>query len=173
MTEADPNGLDAHSPGAKLDAGKPKPSTYVLRYFPRAILEVAKVSEFGAKKYTPKGWEKVTNGVDRYEDAEVRHILKEEIERSQTDLDSDILHAAHKAWNALASLELLCRTSQSTLKPLVSTSGVALDLSSSQPVPKMEKQDGGVPESTPSPEKFTGQPNPWRMRYRTSTRSPN
>lgn len=107
--ELDPHGIDPHSPGAKLDAGKPKVSTYVLRYFPRAIMEVAKVSEYGASKYTPKGWEKVSNGVERYEDAEVRHILNEEIHESVLDPETDILHAAHKAWNSLASLELLCR----------------------------------------------------------------
>lgn len=103
--EADPNGKQAGEPGSKLDAGKPKVSQGVLRYFPRALQAVAGISEFGAQKYLWDGWRTVPEGVQRYEEAMVRHILKEEIE-GPDDYDSLHYHRAHIAWNALASLEL-------------------------------------------------------------------
>jgi hypothetical protein len=106
--ESDPNGVKEHEPGAKLDANKPKIVKGVLQYFPRAINEVAKVSEFGATKYTWKGWQDVKDGIERYTDALGRHILAEEIEGPITD-DSGLLHASHIAWNSLARLELILR----------------------------------------------------------------
>src|SRR3990167_8758338 len=56
MTETDPNGIPAKQPGSKLDSGKSPVMQGVLQYFPRAILEIAKVSQAGAAKYTWKGW---------------------------------------------------------------------------------------------------------------------
>ena len=106
MTELDPNGLDAHAPGAKLDAGKPRVAL-ILNDMPRALLAVAEVATYGAKKYSEGGWLHVENGVSRYTDAMDRHRLKEGIE--PTDADTDLLHAAHGAWNALARLELMLR----------------------------------------------------------------
>lgn len=105
MTETDPTGRNAHEPGAKLDMGKVKPRMF-LAYFPRALAEVARVSEFGAMKYTEGGWRTVPDGVQRYRDAKARHELA--IARGEeTDPDSGLLHAAHEAWNALATLELM------------------------------------------------------------------
>lgn len=106
--ELDPNGVDAHSPGAKLDAGKAEIMRGVLRYFPNAVSAVAEVSSFGARKYTWHGWESVPDGINRYGDALARHLVKEVIE-GDFDADSNLLHAAHAAWNALARLELLMR----------------------------------------------------------------
>lgn len=105
--EVDPSGLDQHSPGAKLDQGKPMVSL-VLGGFARALMEVAKVGTFGAKKYTPNGWMSVANGIDRYSDAKARHQLYEAM-GEEHDPDSGLLHAAHEAWNALAVLELKLR----------------------------------------------------------------
>ena len=45
--------------------------------------------------------------IDRYSDALVRHLVAESFEKF--DNDSQILHAAHAAWNALARLELMLR----------------------------------------------------------------
>lgn len=105
--EKDPSGLDQHSPGAKLDQGKPMVSL-VLGGFARALMEVAKVGTFGAKKYTPNGWMSVANGIDRYSDAKARHQLYEAM-GEEHDPDSGLLHAAHEAWNVLAVLELKLR----------------------------------------------------------------
>jgi hypothetical protein len=114
--ERDPSGIDAKTPGAKLDAGKSPVFQGVLQYFPRALEAVAFVSEYGANKYAWKGWEKVQNGINRYANAAGRHILKEAIEgpwdlASMNDpkFPANILHKSQTAWNALASLELYLR----------------------------------------------------------------
>ena len=105
--ERDPSGLDPHTPGAKVDAGKVRMSL-VMHGFAGALLEVGKVGTFGANKYTDNGWQTVPNGQQRYTDAMYRHLLQEE--ESPVDDDSGLLHAAHAAWNALARLELLLQT---------------------------------------------------------------
>lgn len=105
--ERDPSGLDPHAPGAKLDAGKIRPSL-VLRGFPRAIWAVAEVATYGANKYSDGGWLQVPNGLKRYEDAQLRHMLKEALGEVE-DPESELLHLAHAAWGALARLELYLR----------------------------------------------------------------
>lgn len=107
--ELDPTGLSPHAPGAKLDKGKPKIATFVLRYFPRALECVARISEMGARKYTPGGWQHVKDGVERYEDAEVRHITDSAKQGSDQDPESELPHYCHRAWDALASAELALR----------------------------------------------------------------
>lgn len=104
--ETDPNGIDQHQPGAKLDQGKIKAG--LLVDFSNALLAVAEVGTFGANKYTRGGWQHVENGIERYTDAMFRHFLKEPLE--PLDKDSNLSHAAHAAWNALARLELILRT---------------------------------------------------------------
>ena len=94
-------------PGVKDDRDKP-PVGMMFEYFPRALLEVARVAGFGAKKYTRGGWISVPDGEHRYDDALGRHLLKRHIE-GPNDLESDLLHLAHAAWNALAVLELALR----------------------------------------------------------------
>jgi hypothetical protein len=106
--ETDPTGKNPHELGAKLDAGKVSAFRGAIDYFPRAIDSVAAVSTFGASKYAWKGWETVPDGVARYSDALVRHLLAEGRGELQ-DRDSGMLHAAHAAWNALARLELMLR----------------------------------------------------------------
>jgi hypothetical protein len=112
MIEKDPSGLDAHSPGAKLDAGKLRPAL-VLGGFGRALTEVAKIGTYGAKKYSDNGWMEVVNGESRYDDALLRHWLKEKTGET-CDSDSELLHAAHVAWNALARLDLIIRNQEKT-----------------------------------------------------------
>ena len=108
MSERDPHGVDAHEPGAKLDAGKSPVMLGLLTQFPRACIAVAEVSAFGAEKYTWGGWKSVPDGARRYGDALVRHVCKEKIE-GEVDSDSGLLHVAHEAWNALARLELILK----------------------------------------------------------------
>jgi hypothetical protein len=105
MSELDPNGLDQHQPGAKLDAHKPMAG--VLHDFSLALQAVAAVGDFGAKKYSRGGWQHVPNGQVRYFDALWRHLLASRNE--EIDPDSDLIHSAHLAWNALAVLELQLR----------------------------------------------------------------
>lgn len=108
MNETDPTGKKPFEQGAKLDAGKIPISRGVLQYFPRALAQVARVSEVGAKKYSWKGWEQVTDGFNRYSDALGRHLLAEETE-GFIDSDTQMYHAAQVAWNSLARLEILLR----------------------------------------------------------------
>ena len=106
ILEADPLGKDQHETGAKLDAGKPRLGL-VLGAFANALVEVGKVGTYGAQKYTDNGWLDVPNGKARYTDALLRHVFAETNESH--DPDTNLHHAAHAAWNALARLELILR----------------------------------------------------------------
>ena len=105
--ELDPNGIDQHAPGAKLDAGKVRPGL-VLGDFSNALLAVSEVGTFGANKYTDHGWLEVENGVNRYKDAMQRHLLKHNTGELIDD-ETNLTHLAAVAWNVLAMLELTIR----------------------------------------------------------------
>lgn len=105
--ELDPLGKDAHTPGAKLDAGKCR-AGLVLHGFARALRAVSDVGTYGANKYTDNGWTEVPDGQARYTDAMYRHLLAE-AGGELRDRDTELLHAAHAAWNALARLDLMLR----------------------------------------------------------------
>ena len=102
---------DLHEPGAKDDASKPRIGWYI-KSFQRALLEVTKVAEYGAKKYSENGWEHVPDGYNRYSDAMLRHYLT----NSELDDESELLHDAHAAWNAIARLELKLREAEQSTK---------------------------------------------------------
>lgn len=92
----------------KYDGGKPAVFRGVINYFPRALWGVAEISTFGANKYAWDGWEGVDDGFARYSDAEYRHALEHSMGEEQA-VDSKLMHLKHKAWGALATLELYCR----------------------------------------------------------------
>lgn len=104
--ERDPAGLPPHAPGAKLD-GEKVMAELTLDGFSRALLAVAEVSTYGAKKYSPGGWQHVEDGQTRYRRAGDRHRLARGHE--PYDLESGLLHLAHEVWNRLAELELMLR----------------------------------------------------------------
>jgi len=114
MNDFDPNGISQHEPGAKLDANKPR-AALVLGSFSRALRAVSEVGTYGAKKYTPNGWRSVPDGIQRYSDAMVRHLLAEA--EADIDPESGLLHAAHAAWSALARLELMLMDPKSPPSP--------------------------------------------------------
>jgi len=101
--EKDPDGINQHEVGAKLDVDKPK-AALVLGGFPLALMEVVKVGTFGANKYSPNGWKAVSNGEARYMDAAMRHILAD-MNNETVDKDSQCLHLAQAVWNLLAVIE--------------------------------------------------------------------
>lgn len=105
--EIDPTGRGAHDLGAKLDYGKLR-YDLVLDSMSNAIRAVVEVAEFGAKKYAENSWLEVPEGEKRYTRALLRHYFSE-INGSDNDRDSGLLHAAHLAWNALSRLELKLR----------------------------------------------------------------
>jgi hypothetical protein len=102
------NAPPVNAPVAKFDKGKPRVLTLVLHYFPLSLAEIARVSEYGAAKYCERGWQRADDGINRYGDAMVRHLLAEDAE-GPVDRESGYLHAAHAAWNALARLEIMLR----------------------------------------------------------------
>jgi len=96
-----------HNGAVKYDDGKSPVTRGCLQYFPRALAEVAKVSDFGSEKYAWDGWRYVKDGINRYSNAEGRHLIDEGVGCMNRDKDSSLLTAAHTAWNALAKLELI------------------------------------------------------------------
>lgn len=97
---------DPHVPGAKLDAGKVRME--LLDGFAHALLHIGEVATFGAAKYTDDGWMHVPDAKRRYTGALLRHHYQATAGES-CDPESGLLHAAHRAWNALALLELELR----------------------------------------------------------------
>ena len=95
MNETDPTGKTAHGQGTKLDDGKVRAG--LLADFSLALLEVAKVCAYGAKEYSVRGWESVDNGIERYKNAQYRHMLRHQHEE------------LHECWNLLAQIELKMR----------------------------------------------------------------
>lgn len=115
--EQDPNGLNQHQAGAKLDDGKVDMS--LLTLWPRALTEVCRVGTLGARKYSRGGFLSVPNGVVRYTAALLRHLFKESYQLMDDDPYYDtpagapfkgkIRHDAQVAWNALSRLEVKLR----------------------------------------------------------------
>lgn len=96
---------------AKFDAGKAPAFQGLTNRFPRALMAIAEISGYGKAKYgTFDGWERVPDAYARYRDAMLRHVLSGSI--SERDAESGHLHAAHAAWNAIATLELLLRENE-------------------------------------------------------------
>ena len=93
--------------GKKHDQGKVR-AGLVLGDFARALWAVSLVGTFGAEKYAESNWLKVENAKKRYDDAMIRHWLQDKYGQTFDD-ESEILHLAHVAWNALAILELELR----------------------------------------------------------------
>lgn len=95
------------SEGMKFDSEKPD-MDLVLGDFSNALVEVAKVGTFGAKKYERSNWLRVQGGQERYSSALLRHFFDSK-RGPAIDSDSNLLHLSHLAWNALAILELELR----------------------------------------------------------------
>lgn len=153
MAEHDPNGKPAHSPGAKMDAGKAPIIRGVLQYFPHALEHVANVSAKGAAKYAWRGWESVPNGFSRYSDALGRHLLAEATQ-GPYDSDTGELHAAQVAWNALARLELYLRSAQASNAEAVAVEHRGEDAAQLNPAIDMDVA-ALIPDHAP-PEAYAG-----------------
>lgn len=76
--------------GTKHDNGKPR---YDLLP-PYALNELAKVLQFGAKKYDAENWRKVDNAKDRYFAAAQRHLWSYK-RGAELDQESGLHHLAH------------------------------------------------------------------------------
>jgi hypothetical protein len=67
--------------------------------------QVFDAAKYGAKKYTKGGWLTVPDGIKRYRAAAVRHLRR--LDKGEgTDLESDLPHICHVAWNVWAAYTL-------------------------------------------------------------------
>lgn len=88
--------------GMKFDEEKPCMG-FLVKSFPNALRKVSKQNDYGARKYSPLNWKKVS--IERYEDALVRHMVSALENPSAID-ESGQEHLVAVAWNALALIEL-------------------------------------------------------------------
>lgn len=79
---------------AKADAGKPR----LTLVPPQIIWDIAKIREYGNKKYgDPDNWKRVE--IERYRDAAYRHFLKYLEDPDSVDEESGYFHLDHLACN--------------------------------------------------------------------------
>lgn len=84
--------------GKKYDLGKPR-----WTLIPWGVMDgVLAVFEYGARKYAPDNWKRVSNGHERYLNAALRHLIKY-AEGGVTDTESGLHHLDH----AIASLMMI------------------------------------------------------------------
>lgn len=86
--------------GRKADVGKPRLDLLP----PAAVMEIAKVLEFGARKYAPDNWRKVEGWRWRYTGAALRHLFAW-MGGERADPESGIHHLAHAGCCVLFLLE--------------------------------------------------------------------
>ena len=86
--------MPAPTEGLKYDSGKLRPGLFPMECFE----EISKVLTYGANKYTPDNWKKVSP--DRYIDALWRHWIAWQT-GEKNDSESGLSHAAHFATNAV------------------------------------------------------------------------
>jgi len=96
--------IHQHESGAKLDADKNRLGL-VLGGFANALQQVGEIGTAGAIKYSPDGWKTVPNGLERYTDAMLRHLMSY-LSGELIDPESQQQHLEHCCWNVLAMLEL-------------------------------------------------------------------
>jgi len=80
----------------KKDAGKPRFDLVP----PRALEQVARVLEYGARKYAPNGWRRASAEWSRYLAAAYRHLNAWQ-RGEDTDPESGLPHLAHAACSLL------------------------------------------------------------------------
>lgn len=90
---------------------KPDPMNDVFLEFPRAMRAVALITKFGARKHAPRGWQTFEPrfGIKYHMSKVGRHILDRELDGEVNNTDGGNLHMAAIVWNALATLENICK----------------------------------------------------------------
>lgn len=90
--------------GKKYDSGKSMVGA-LCRVFPRALLGIGQCISFGTKKYPkPDNWSLVEDGLNRYTDSLMRHLLKM-FAGQEIDPETKLPHIFHACWNTLAIAE--------------------------------------------------------------------
>ena len=92
----------------KFDSAKP--ATQLLP--PRALIEVSKVLEYGARKYAPNNWRNPGVSYSRYYGATLRHLFAF-WNREEVDAETELDHLSHATTCLLFLLELkLCELAE-------------------------------------------------------------
>jgi len=107
--EEDKEEAEEELKGVKTDSHKVDISV-LFKQFPRALTAVAEASAYGHNKYreTDKdmlNFTRVENAESRYRGALMRHE-RDRYTDGYLDSESNLPHIYHKAWNALAELEM-------------------------------------------------------------------
>ena len=95
-----PEGVELFKEGTKHDNGKPRIADMIIDYKTQ-LLELCKVFEHGTDTYGLGNWKQVENGEERFTNAMIRHLLKED---EVYDEETGLLHAAQVFFNAGARL---------------------------------------------------------------------
>lgn len=69
------------------------------------IEDIVKVYTAGAEKYGENQWQTLTDGINRYKAALLRHLVEFD-KGNEIDEDTQCRHLAQVAWNAIAMLHL-------------------------------------------------------------------
>lgn len=96
------------------------------RFFPRAMLEVAKVMEFDSSKPGRKagGWAEDSDVSETYfYDPLLRHMIDSEINGPKKASESELLHLARRACNAMMVLEMELRKHEQTRSKVLKMEG--------------------------------------------------
>lgn len=91
-----------------------KPNIAILFDVPLALSEVAKVMDYGAKKYDRKNWALVDDQ-ERYESASLRHQISFH-NGEHLDDESGLQHLAHSICSQLFLLEIKLREERNVSK---------------------------------------------------------
>ena len=109
------------SKGIKYDSNKPRLAEMIADFAPE-LEQLCKVWEFGANKYSKSNWKLVDNGYNRYSNALIRHLIAED--KDYYDDESQLLHAAHIAFNALARMHFIL---QGKVEPKEQNKGIDVE----------------------------------------------
>lgn len=107
--EEDKEEAEEELKGVKTDSSKVDISV-LFKQFPRALTAVAEASAYGHQKYIEHdldmlNFTRVENAESRYRGALMRHE-RDRYTEGYLDSESNLPHIYHKAWNALAELEM-------------------------------------------------------------------
>lgn len=108
MPMTEPCKMSATEARSAGKAGKLPVGLGVFAYFPLALREVARVSDFGANKHKVDIRERgfANHEASYYEDAMARHALNRYVSGEVNREDGDVYELAQIAWNAMAALQL-------------------------------------------------------------------
>lgn len=93
---------EADSAAPQKDDGQKADLSLLFRAFAPVLDDIARLTAFGEKKYSPLGWREQENGEARYISAAMRH-LSAHLSGETTDPESGLKHLTHAAWSIMAA----------------------------------------------------------------------